>query len=103
MVRHGREMTQLVRATALLERHVVIDLANTIAAEPRFTRPTQGADDELNAAIPERFFVLQDELRSRAKSLAEAAGGRDNELMGNRFGELVHTCISCHAAFREPK
>lgn len=102
MTRHGRDMSRLVQAVVLLERDVAKDLAQSIANEPRITRPMPGATDELNAALPEQFFVRQDELRERAKALAAAAkSGKDDELAA-RLGELMRTCVGCHSAYLEP-
>ena len=63
MVRHGRDMLALVEAVLLLDRETAQRLAGEIAAEPRLTRPIAGGADDVNAALPERFFVLQDELK----------------------------------------
>lgn len=102
MTRHGRDMSRLVQAVVLLERDVAKDLAQSIANEPRITRPTPGSTDELNAALPEQFFVRQDELRERAKALAAAAKtGKDDELAA-RLGDMMRTCVGCHSAYLEP-
>lgn len=102
MTRHGRDMSRLVQAVVLLERDVARDLAQSIANEPRITRPVPGATDELNAALPEQFFVRQDELRERAKALAAAAkSGKDDELAA-RLGDVMRTCVGCHSAYLEP-
>lgn len=103
MGRHGRDTSRLVQAVVLLERDVVKELAQSIANEPRITRPTPGATDELNTALPEQFFVRQDELRERAKALVAAAkGGTDDELAA-RMGDLMRTCVGCHSAYLEPR
>ncbi|MEW5740328.1 MAG: cytochrome c [Myxococcota bacterium] len=103
MTRHGKDMTRLVQAVLLLEKDVAKDLAQAIASEPRITRPSPGASDELNSALPEQFFVRQDELRERAKALAQAAaqGGSDDAL-AVRLGELTRTCVGCHSAYLQP-
>lgn len=103
MERHGRDVHQLTTAVLLLRRDTAHTLAQAIVAEPRIVRPLPDARDELNSALPERFFVLQDELRDRAKSLAEAAKkGTDKEL-AETFSRLMQTCVSCHSAFLNPK
>jgi hypothetical protein len=99
MARHGRDMTRLVQAVLLLERDVAQELARSLANEPRITRPTPGATDELNSALPEQFFVRQDELRVRAKALAAAAKGATNDELAARLGELTRTCVGCHTAY----
>lgn len=100
MQRHGKDMSVLVNAVVLLNRSTVRELAADIANEPRLTRPTPDAMDALNAALPERFFVLQDELRAHAKALAEAATSADDEALAKSFGRMTQTCVSCHATFQ---
>jgi cytochrome c556 len=102
MVRHGTDMLALVQAVLFLDHETTIRLAGEIAAEPRLTRPIAGGADDLNAALPERFFVLQDELKSRATDLVQAARGPDNVKLAARLGELTQTCVSCHTAYLEP-
>jgi hypothetical protein len=103
MTRHGEDMTRLLQAVLLLERDVAKDLAQSIANEPRITRPTPDARDELNSALPEQFFVKQDELRERAKALAQAASqGSPDDVLALRLGDLTRTCVGCHSAYLEP-
>jgi cytochrome c556 len=102
MARHGGDTLALVRAVLFLDHETTQRLAAEIAAEPRLTRPIAGGADDINAALPERFFVLQDELRSRALDLAQAARGPDHEKLAARLGELTQTCVSCHATYLEP-
>ncbi len=102
MQSHGRDQSRLVIAVTLLERDVVKSIATDVANEPRLVRPTPEARDELNAALPERFFVLQDALRLRAKDLAAAAENKDDAALAKAFGQLVETCVSCHSAYLNP-
>jgi len=102
MARHGHDMLTLVQSVLLLDHATTQRLASEFAAEPRLTRPIAGGEDDLNAALPERFFVLQDELRSRALSLAEAAKKTDDAALASRLGELTQTCVSCHSTYLEP-
>ena len=102
MVRHGRDMLALVQSVLLLDRETTQRLAAEIAAEPRLTRPIAGGADDVNAALPERFFVLQDELKSRAVELAEAARAADDTRLAARLGEVTQTCVSCHSTYLEP-
>lgn len=102
MLRHGRDMLALVQSVLLLDRETTQRLAAEIAAEPRLTRPIAGGADDLNAALPERFFVLQDELKSRAADLAEAARSADDTKLAARLGEVTQTCVSCHSTYLEP-
>lgn len=102
MARHGKDVSRLVQAVVLLERDVAKELAQTIATEPRITRPTPGASDELNSALPEQFFVRQDELRERAKALAVAAQNKSDNDLADCLGDLMRTCVGCHSAYLEP-
>jgi cytochrome c556 len=102
MARHGKDVSRLVQAVVLLERDVARELAHAIATEPRITRPTPGASDELNSALPEQFFVRQDELRDRSRALAEAAKGKSDDELAARFGDLMRTCVGCHSAYLDP-
>lgn len=103
MARHGRDLSVLVQAVVLLRRPIVAELAANIANEPRIGRPLPDGDEELNAVLPERFFVLQDELRDRAKSVAEAARRRDDAKLATAFGLLAQSCVACHSAYLEPR
>lgn len=97
---HGRDQARLVTAVTLLEREKVKAIADDLAAEPKLVRPRVGARDELNSALPERFFVLQDALQQRARALAEAAEKKDDVALAKSFGQLVETCVTCHSVFR---
>ena len=101
MKRHGHDQSQLVLAVTLLQRDLVKSIATDMAAEPRLVRPLADGRDELNSALPERFFVLQDALRLRAKDLAIAAEKKDDAALARAFGQLVETCVSCHSAYLE--
>ncbi len=103
MERHGRDMIHLMTGVVLLRREVVQTIAQEIAREPRITRPLPDSRDELNSALPEKFFVLQDELRDRAKALEASAKGTNDKEFGESFGRLTQTCIACHSAFLAPK
>lgn len=103
MERHSDEMVQLVMAVTLLQRERVIVLANDIAAEPRLTRPIAGGDNDLNMALPNQLFVLQDELRSRAKTLADAAKKPSDAALATALGKVTETCVACHSAYLHPE
>ena len=103
MLRHSIDTLALVHAVVLLDHPTAQRLATELASEPKLTRPIAGGEDDLNAALPERFFVLQDELRSRALEMAAAAKKSDNVQMAERLGELTKSCVACHAAYLEPR
>ncbi len=99
MERHGRDLSTLGQAVVLLQLEVAQELAQGVAKEPRIVRPTPDSTDELNTQLPERFFLLQDELRDRARTLAQAAGSKDPQATAAAYGTLLQTCVSCHRAF----
>lgn len=103
MERHGSDMLRLVQSVLFLDRAQTQRLAAEIAAEPRLTRPMPGEEDDLNRSLPERFFVLQDELRLKAKELAAQTPSADDVALSQRLGDLMETCVSCHSAYLEPK
>ena len=102
MERHGRDQSRLVLAVTLLQRDVVKSIAGDIAGEPRIVRPMAEARDDLNAALPEKFFVYQDALRLRAKDLVAAASTKDDVGLAKSFGQMVEICVGCHSAFLNP-
>jgi hypothetical protein len=99
MHRHGEDMMHLLMAVTLLQRERARGLATDIANEPRLTRPIAGGEDDVNAALPEQLFVLQDELRMRAKQVAEAAGKTSDTELARALGRVTETCVACHSAF----
>lgn len=103
MKRHGTDMLTMLRSVLLLDHESTQRLAAELAAEPRLTRPVAGGADDVNAALPERFFVLQDELRSRALELSAAAKASDESELAARLGAVTQTCVSCHATYLEPQ
>ena len=98
---HGRDHARLAKAVLLLKRETGKSIADELAAEPRLVRPLPGSRDELNASLPERFFVFQDALRLRAKELSTTATQGDEARLATAYGQLVQACVSCHAAFLE--
>lgn len=102
MERHGKDAVVLLSSVVLLKRDVAQRLAEGIANEPRIVRPLPDAKDALNTSLPEKFFVLQDELRARAKTVAEAAKTKSDKELAEAFGQLTNTCVSCHSVFLNP-
>jgi len=100
MERHGKDAKDLLFSVTLLQYDLARAAAQSISSEPRLVRPSPGASDaELNSLLPERFFVLQDEARTRAQAVAIAAEKRDNKALAENYGKLMETCVSCHAAY----
>ena len=99
MERHGQDARDLMFAVTLLQYDAAKASAQRISSEPRLVRPITGGDDDLNALLPERFFVLQDEARNRAQAVATAAEKKDDKALADSYGRLVETCVSCHASY----
>lgn len=99
MERHGQDARDLMFAVTLLQYGAAKDSAQRISSEPRLVRPIAGGEDDLNALLPERFFVLQDEARSRAQAVATAAEKKDDKALADSYGRLVETCVSCHSSY----
>lgn len=100
MASHTRDMGDLVSAIMILDYDKIQDCAATISADASLARPLKLDATELASGIPERFFVLQDELRSRAATLALAAGDTSAFRVADAYGRLSETCVRCHATFR---
>jgi hypothetical protein len=99
MLRHGDQMNDLTYAVLRIDYAGVSQVASEIAAEPRLARPSVQDATELNASLPERFFVLQDELKSAADALDRAAQSHDANALAAGYGRLSAACVSCHDAY----
>jgi cytochrome c556 len=99
MERHGRDMGDLMWAVLLLDYNTTQKLAQQVATEPLLARPLSGDASELNALLPERFFTLQDELKTNAAALARVAPRHDPEAMAEAYGRLARTCVACHQVY----
>ena len=99
MRRHGEQMRTLVSNAVVLDYDGTARVAGEIFDEPALARPLAG--DELNGLLPERFFVLQDELKARARRLVIASQKRDHGAIADEFGALARSCVSCHQVFLE--
>lgn len=94
MQRHGEQLGVLVSRVVVLDYDGAARTAGEIYDEPTLARPLTG--DELNGVLPERFFVLQDDLRSQARRMVTAAASRDSAQLASDFGALTKSCITCH-------
>ncbi len=99
MRRHGRSLAALYGAVGRNDLAATEVAGRVIVEEPRLARPT--SDDLLNAQIPERFFVLQDDLSRRAALLVDAAAARDHGAATVAFESLSSACLNCHRVFFE--
>jgi Cytochrome C' len=100
MQRHGADVNRLLTAVILLRYDETAEVAETIASEPRLSRPVPNGENDLNALLPENFFRLQDQLRDRARAVARAAEKHDDAKLAPAFGKLTETCVSCHSVYR---
>ena len=94
MTQHGEQLNELVARVVLLDYDGIARVAGAIYDEPTLARPTAG--DQLNVALPERFFVYQDALRAEAKALVEIAARRDRVRLSDSFTAVTKTCLQCH-------
>ena len=97
MARHDLQMRELLTRVVLLDDEGVARVGGEVFDEPSLARPVAG--DELNGLLPERFFVLQDELKSRARRLVIASQKHDHGAIADEFGSLAKSCIACHQVF----
>jgi hypothetical protein len=100
MAAHARDMGELVSAIMLLEYDGIAARADKIAGDASLSRPTTKDATQLNASIPEKFFVRQDDLKAAARSLGDAARIRDPYKVADAYGRVSQTCVRCHADFR---
>jgi Cytochrome C' len=100
MASHADEMSNLVSAIMLLQYSRIITSADKIASDVNLSRPTSHDATDLNAAIPEKFFVRQDDLKAAAHALGEAARSGNPYRVAEAYGRVSETCVRCHADFR---
>jgi cytochrome c556 len=100
MASHARDMGDLVSAIMILDYKNIGEGADRIAADVNLSRPLTHDATELNAALPEKFFERQDELRAQAKALAQASRELNPYRVAEVYGHLSEACVRCHADFR---
>ena len=96
MKNHGKEMKDLSIAVATVKLSQVAKLAQDIANQPRLDSSTGPA-----AKLPPRFFELQEELKTNAQALADAAKADQMSGTEEKFAQVMNSCMSCHAAFKK--
>lgn len=99
MMRHGEEMTALMLHVLLLDYDVAGLLASDLAREPKLGRPAPTEKGTLNALLPAKFFVYQDQLESSAAALALAAEAKDDRKLVDAFGAVARSCVGCHSTY----
>jgi hypothetical protein len=100
MASHAQDMSQLVSAIMLLQYSEIITRGDKIAGDVNLGRPTSNDATELNASIPEKFFVRQDDLKAAAHNLATAGRTANPYLVAEAYGKLSENCVRCHADYR---
>lgn len=94
MARHRDLVGELVTRVILLDYDGVARTAGELYDEPALAKPIAG--DELNAALPVRFFDLQKDMRVGTRRVVEAAARKDRVSLSEDFAALTKTCIACH-------
>jgi hypothetical protein len=100
MASHARDMGDLMSAIMALRYAQTGEGARRIAGDASLSRPLSQDAGELNSALPEKFFLYQDQLRLEAKTLAEAAGRENPFDVADSYGRLSQVCVRCHATYR---
>jgi cytochrome c556 len=100
MASHARDMNQLVSAIMILDYPEIAQRANGIAANANLSRPLSMDASELNASLPEKFFVRQDDLRASARLLSTAASALEPFQVAAAYGKVSEACVRCHADYR---
>ena len=97
MARHQDQMRTLVSRVVMLDDDGIARAAGEIFDEPALARPVAG--DELNGLLPERFFVLQDELKAGSRRLVAASLSKNHVAMADEFAALAKSCVNCHEVY----
>ncbi|HVZ87863.1 MAG TPA: hypothetical protein VHG72_12890 [Polyangia bacterium] len=100
MSSHTEDMSDLVSAIMLLQYSRIIGRADKIVDDVNLSRPLTHDATELNASLPEKFFVRQDELKAAARELGDAGRSANPYRVAVAYGHVSETCVRCHADFR---
>jgi len=100
MASHARDMGDLVSAIMILAYDRIAQIGDAIASDVNLSRPLSKDATELNASLPEKFFIRQDELRAGARALSAAARDLDPTRVAVEYGRLSEGCVRCHADYR---
>jgi hypothetical protein len=103
MAAHARNMNDLVSAIMVLDYLRIEQQSDQIAADVSLSRPVSQDATELNASLPEPFFVHQDKVKLEARALSDAAKARDPYRVAEQYGRLSEGCVRCHADYRPRK
>jgi cytochrome c556 len=100
MASHARDMGDLVSAIMILDYARIVQKADSIASDVNLSRPITRDATELNASLPEKFYLRQDALRAGARALSGAARDLDPYRVAGEYGRLSEGCVRCHADYR---
>jgi cytochrome c556 len=101
MTNHGDDMESLMWTVMMLDYESAASIAERIARTDKLSRPEPDDPTTLNAALPQRFFELQDELAAAAAELHIAAEKRDDAAIAASFGRISRACVACHSLYLE--
>jgi len=100
MASHANDMGELVSAIMILQYPRIAEKAAAIEAQVDLARPVTKDATDLASSLPPVFFDYQDELKARARALAEAAKAQGAFRVADAYGDLSKTCVKCHSVFR---
>ena len=100
MSSHARDMNDLVSAIMVLDYLRIEQRADEIADDVSLSRPLTHDATELNASLPEKFFVHQDKVKVEARALSDAARAHNPYRVAEQYGRLSEGCVRCHADYR---
>ena len=103
MASHGRDMNDLVSAIMVLDYLRIEQRGDQIADDVSLARPVSRDATELNASLPEKFFVHQDKVKVEARALSDAARAHNPYRVAEQYGRLSEGCVRCHADYRPRK
>jgi hypothetical protein len=98
MEKHGSDMSTLLWAVLFLDYERTARLATSIAEQ---AQPLDRNAPELQSLV--HLFEMQDQLRHRAATLAEAAADRSGVEMSAAFKQVTETCVNCHYLYLNPR
>jgi len=102
MKAHGDDMTVLMWSIIFLDVDGSAEFARVIKDQPWLERPADPTSVPEDERVPEAIYKYQEEIKSRADTLAAMADG-SNKLnaagLADAFGAVARTCVACHAAY----
>jgi cytochrome c556 len=100
MASHARNMGDLMSAIMVLDYPRIRESAQAVADDASLSRPLTHEASELNSLLPEDFFRQQDDLRTQARALADAASRQSPYAVADAYGHLSQSCVRCHYVYR---